>query len=296
MLQSERTIQFWNEYHEQNKSKEWIFQSSVDLLEVLRQQCPTTSSPKLRILEIGCGTSSLTRDLWKHIISGNENNGHRQYVHAIATDVSSTCIQLLRERDAVILENNDKSNGNILEYRTLDVINPSNEIPASFSCHVVLDKGCLDTFLFRSRNRGANNSYSTMLKKLLDNIWSWLTDDGVYLIISPRAKLKAVRDYAGFRTVRQHALANLSKGDLVNEEKNPSPGYIHVCQKNPYYKIGETPAFGGVVEEKDTPSEDAKCSKCGITFAGLRKGEVLDGRGTIFWIRQWKGHCQHCKH
>lgn len=305
MFQNEQTIKFWEDYHKSNASKEWILQPSTDLLEFLRLQFPRSSpSPDLKLLEIGSGTSTLARDIWRYVITINKNDGQKKRqttVQMTVTDVSAACIQINKERDASLLDKNEFNNGNTLNYRTLDAINPPKEDLDSFSCnyHVVLDKGCLDTFLFRSRNRGGiNKSYSTMLQTLLDNIWSWLKDDGVYLIISPRAKLKAVRDYAGFRSVQRHALpATIAKGDLVNQEKNASsPGYVYVCNKNTEYKIGgRIPAFAGVTNDQDLPNDNAECPKCGIIFAEFRNSAIFKGRKTTFLIRQWKGHCQHCK-
>lgn len=294
-MQNERTLEFWDTYHKENEAKEWILQPSTDLLEVLRTHCNfqrNEDSPSSNLLlEIGCGTSTLARDFWKHLIHKSQEDQRNFFM--IATDVSPACIQSNMDRDALLLEPTD---GHTLEYRMLNVINPSTkEEEESLSCNVILDKGCLDTFLFRSRNRGGSNtSYGSILQSLLDNVWKWMKDDGVYLLVSPRAKVKAVRDYSGFRSVERHPLPTISRGDLVGK-KNDTPGYVYVCRKNTDYVIGKSPAFAGVLDKKEVPSDMAQCPKCGITFVDLRMGEAVDGRGATYWSRQWKGHCLHCK-
>jgi len=288
-MQNERTIQFWDEYHKENESIEWISEPSEDVLECLRDYC-FYASPQLKelrnlsMLEIGCGTSSLAKDFWQYLV---KNEGEKSLL-MVGTDVSSECINSNIERDQELLSADGNSG---LQYRTLDVIHPSEG--DTFCCDIILDKGCLDTFLFRSRNRGGNkSSYNPIMRSLLDNVWKWLSDDGVYMFISPRAKLKAVRDYSGFQFVQRQALPAVSHGNLVGKTK--SSGYVYVCRKSSAYVIGMTPAFSGL-DKETLPSNKRRCLKCQITFLEFRKGEAVEGRGAAFWIRQWKGHCQHCK-
>jgi hypothetical protein len=62
------------------------------------------------------------------------------------------CIQVISDRDEALLmnENNGDTQGNMLQYQTLDAIHLSNDVLAGLSSkfHAILDKGCLDTFLF----------------------------------------------------------------------------------------------------------------------------------------------------
>ncbi|KAL3931121.1 MAG: hypothetical protein SGBAC_011452 [Bacillariaceae sp.] len=206
----------------------------------------------------------------------------------VSTDVSSECIKSNIERDRDLLSS-DEATG--LHYQTLDVINPTER--DTFCCDIIMDKGCLDTFLFRSRNRGGNkSSYNPIIQSLLDNVWKWLSDDGVYMFISPRAKLKSVRDYSGFQSVQRYALPTVPHGNLVG--KTNTSGYVYVCRKTTSYVIGTTPAFAGM-DKNTLPSDTATCLQCLTTFLDFRKGEAAEGRGEAFWTRLWKGHCQHCK-
>jgi SAM-dependent methyltransferase len=287
-MQNERTLQFWDDYYKEHDAKEWILQPSNELLELIASQCPKSRSD-LNILEIGCGTSTMARELWQHIQHDESRN-----VYMCATDVSPVCIQINEERDEALLKNENSEPGkssSALEYRVLNVV--EDRPNASVACwDIILDKACLDTFLFRSRQRGQRRGYTTLVQTALDNIWSWMADDGVYLIISPRPRLKAVRDYAGFCSVEKHALSSAPKGDRIND-KTDNPGYIYVCRKNKAYAPGKTPAFAAYYT--GLPQDDAKCRHCGITFVELREGEAVEGQGDDFWTREWKDHCLHCK-
>ena len=107
-MQNERTLRFWDDYHCENDEKEWILQPTNELIKQIAlhvPQFPPVQSSKvengpikemtpircnigdfnylppqqhpkkpLRILEIGCGTSTLARDLWLHL-TGSGMNG-----------------------------------------------------------------------------------------------------------------------------------------------------------------------------------------------------------------------------
>jgi hypothetical protein len=278
-LQNERTLEWWDDYHKENEDKEWILQPSPELLEFLRRHCPC-SVTEVRMLEIGCGTSILAREVWKNF----QEYSFAVKIHMCATDVSSACIQTNQQRDASFCSEE-------LEYQTLNILQPDYSKFRENSYNIILDKGCLDTFLFRSRNRG-NNNYSLM-QTLLDNVWKLLTSsNGMYVFISPRAKCKAVRDYAGFASVRRHILPLSSRALLVGDNNTQRPGYVYICTKNRDYSIGTTLSSMPMIT---LPSDSDKCPNCSITFYDLRKGENMERRGGKFWTRQWKGHCTHCK-
>ena len=192
------------------------------------------------------------------------NAGEQRPVHVCATDVSQVCIEVSQQRDQEFMlatdndnvDTNDYSTRNVLEYRVLNVLQEPRQQQQEQqrpSRHdqwdVILDKGCLDTFMFRSRQRGAeNNVYTELLHRALDNIHTWLkggnkanvNDDGgndddnqqqkhrvgVYVLLTPRSKIRAVRDYAGFDSVQRHVLAastagtTTTHGDLIDTTNN----------------------------------------------------------------------------
>ena len=112
--------------------------------------------------------------------------------------------------------------------------------PASFD--MILDKGCLDTFLFRTRQRGEHKD--KLIRTVLDNIHYLLKDPsnnnptnaadyhtdknfnesnntgsartrgGVYTIQTPRAKFRPVKEYPGFAKVERMILDD-NQGILV---------------------------------------------------------------------------------
>ena len=323
IMQNERTIQFWDIYHNENTTKEWILQPTKELIQehlsnhiqpllyiddddddgndsdVDDVVSPSSSSqvqgrPRpLRILEIGCGTSTLARDLFLHLTttiatteqeqpSQRRRRRRRRPVHVCATDVSDVCIRLNIQRDDSLLRkkhsnskgklesccrpnaddndndndttddvHNDDNDDDIFEYRVMNILQlnqnkqqqqreefdeKNDEIDQSTTAipmnywDVIIDKGCLDTFLFRSKQRGENSVYTNLMNVVLDNIFRLLrsgndvNDDdngncndnderdksgehgGMYIQITPRPRIRAVRDYAGFKSVQRHAL------------------------------------------------------------------------------------------
>jgi SAM-dependent methyltransferase len=281
-MQSGRTLKFWDDYHKENEGKEWILQPSLELLDQLSDKVPNDKSP-IRILEIGCGTSTLARDLWEHVQTKHLD----QSVHVCATDVSAVCIASNQLRDDEFLE--QRKNGSTLEYMVLNVLEPNEDLQLN-KFDMILDKGCVDTFLFRSRQRGENHVYTNLLHTVLDHLHTWMTpSDGMYLLISPRSRLRAVRDYGGFGSVQRQVLAT-AKAELVGDNDT---GYLYTCQTNAKYQAGFSSPFPG--NYRELPEEDSVCPHCGITFGDMRKGEAVEGRGQVYWTRQWKGHCIHCK-
>jgi hypothetical protein len=291
MEQRQGTLQFWDEYHADNEQQEWISTPSKSVLQMIYdhsefaidKEDPCNRS--LHVMEIGCGTSSLIRDFKLFI----ENQNSSVCVHACGTDVSPVCIESLQKRDKAILQ---------LSYKTLNVAG-GNSLQQSHVCDLILDKGCLYTFLFRTRCRGKGADYNELVGRVLDNIHTWLKPTGKYMLITPRAKLKAVRDYTGFASMERFALpahsAGALEGSMAQESKarNKHLGYLHVCTRNNDYVVGSCPQFRGIIQR--APPDDAVCRACGITFLQLRNGESLGGQGGKVWARQWKGHCTHCK-
>jgi SAM-dependent methyltransferase len=290
-MQSDRTLQFWDDYHKENEGKEWILQPSVELLDQLADKVPD-DKPSIRILEIGCGTSTLARDLWEHVQTKHPD----QSVHVCATDVSAVCIASNQQRDEDLLSlaapapAAPRENGSTLEYKVLNVLEPNEEDLHQNKFDMIIDKGCVDTFLFRSRQRGENHVYTNLLHTVLDHLHIWMTpSDGMYLLISPRSRLRAVRDYAGFGSVQRQVLAT-AKAELVGDNDT---GYLYTSQTNDKYQPGISTPFPG--NYREVPKDDSICPHCEITFGEMRKGEAVEGRGQVYWTRQWKGHCIHCK-
>lgn len=316
-MQKERTIDFWNDFHEKTGEKEWIVHPTSDLFHLICSQFPVPTARGeditdnngdglLRVLEIGCGTSTMAREFWNYVQEYKTDCNF--FIRA--TDVSQVCIDACWERDKDIMDSHyifpsdhqlpvqGKCCG--LQYATLNVMSqPTKEDCGTWDA--ILDKACLDTFLFRSRHRGQSKAYSGVIQTALDNIWSLLSDDGVYILMSPRTKLKAVRDYAGFASVERRIIDSEAKGSRISKPKYGSISkkhaddacYMYVCKKNCDYVIGETKAFK---ENLSTlPPDHSRCHSCGVIFTEFLGAENPEDRGVVFWSREWKNHCIHCK-
>lgn len=163
-----------------------------------------------RILEIGCGNSRLAIELWTYILhlqklledapsdrltdEGIHDCSRQQIKNGIhllrrriqfwSSDVSDVCIKQNQRRDFNILKKSNAvddeysasfdSNNQFFQYCVINLTQPHPELENKFD--LILDKGCLDTFLFRSKNRGASGQkcYAALIQTVLDNIQSWL--------------------------------------------------------------------------------------------------------------------------
>lgn len=357
-MQRDKTIQFWDDYHDENDADEWISKPGEELLEMIIDQIQIGDKDDekfisqrgcVSVLEIGCGTSTLVRDLKEYI----EKKNPMVDVIACGTDVSKVCIDANTKRDCT-KEHGDEirsdSRGS-LWYEVLNVLNDSN--PSRQNWDLIIDKGCLDTFLFRSRQRGIQNkNYPKALRILLDNIHRWqgntsiteptnidhqkIREDvdekrtnpqvplrrerpGVYICITPRPKLKAVRDYAGFSSVRRYKLPKYygatleSKGNNGNKEERfetgrveksndgGSPGFVFVCTRNDEYEVGVSIPFPSASSSssgqgnQNPPNDTSKCSRCEQTYLEFRTKGGLECRGEAYCSRKWKSHIVHCK-
>lgn len=248
MMQKDKTLHFWDDFYRTDEAvaKEWIVQPSDALVRTILDQLSakvscredgSVANSSFVVLEIGCGTSSLAADLcafWNchHKKSEASSIGaHNIILNVLATDVSPVCIaQQLELRQEKIKKCVLASA--TLEYRVLNITEPNQELNGRFD--LIVDKGCLDTCLFRSKKA------DTWVVTVLRNLHSWLrTDSGVYVIVTPRSKLKAVRDYPGFLVTR----TALSAEEYGNGDLEPRGGdkhdftskeqkqYMYICRR-----------------------------------------------------------------
>jgi hypothetical protein len=252
-MQRDRTLQYWDSIHAETiahshdilAAKEWILQPTNSLLQCIVDKCflsivhqhedkvkDVVEKPDndnnggdddddnvIRILEIGCGTSCLSRNLYDflvqlihHDIEIHDGQGvcnqhwKGTKIELLATDVSDVCIDYLRQRDAHHALAHHNSSFNRLHSITLkyDVLNVvESHPPFNNRFDLILDKGCIDTFLFRSRCRGSTyRNYGPIIQQVLHNIQSWLrSTTSIYAVMTSRQKHKSLRDYRGFETV-----------------------------------------------------------------------------------------------
>ncbi len=287
-MQKKQTIEFWDRHHEKVLNQEWIVHpSSTSLHEyIIPLLCDdvvvnnnNNLKEDLTLLEIGCGTSRLAMEIYELI----EKKGK-----FFVTDVSEVCIQANKVRDKELIE---KSNGKF-NYEVFDVVSNSDDIPfggEKFNC--ILDKGCLDTFLFRSETR----IQTKLVEKLLNKIHSLLRVKGKYIVITPRPKPKVIRNFRGFHKIQRYIL-NDNIADLdgnMSRDKNKGKAqkvFMFVCLKNDNYSVESEKAFVDHYDESANHDFVGVCEHCGIDFDEFCTGLKLTKR-----VRQWKGHRIHCK-
>jgi SAM-dependent methyltransferase len=292
-MQKDKTLHFWDDfYRKEDKAREWIVQPSDALFRCILDQLPVNfvqdagdgSECCYKVLEIGCGTSSLALDLcsfWER----QQSTIGRLYV--MATDVSPVCIEQQKELQQTMGDNSYAT----LEYRVLNVTEAHEELHFQFD--LILDKGCLDTCLFRSKRA------DEWVKKVLSNIHSWLCRDGVfggvYMIVTPRSKLKTVRDYPGFAVTRKILTADeYGLGDLeprhsgTTTAANEQRQYMYICRR-----VHNTANGNKEKHSTPPPMDEDTCATCGVTFAAFCEPRM--SRTAAFWTRHWLGHNKHCK-
>ena len=331
---STQLLDFWENYHEETgseASKEWILKDSHPLLKTILQSVPSKHASKdVRILEIGCGTSRLSRSLLESIVqfrhdSSKSSSLKDRKFHIISTDVSKACISLNKERDYSFI-NDLEIGADMLQYRVLDMTCAKQELDPDLITtpqDMILDKGCLDTLLFRSkwkpkRDRCSSDGhteidsirlYPPIVEAFLNNIHNLTRPNGgIYLLISPRSKLRAVRDFRGFRSVvtqKIDATSGMIPGDLEcrnlswkdddqRNKKKHAFAHIYTCLRNDDYVVERDNSFVDSYGIKNIPLDCDKCPKCGNSFHSFRSGEAIDMRGAACWTRRWKGHVLHC--
>ena len=323
--QKSKTIDYWDDFYssvpsadlnEPASELEWIVPNSFVLDTILsifptQSQAPRNARTKnydVRLLEVGCGVSRLSISLLQRLLlycQGINTNSHDIYFryNFVATDVSSVCIEHNRERDSAYASS--ICNGrHRFSYEVLNVLSYDASSPHNQQYDMILDKGTLDTFLFRSKrtNKGST-AHPTLLTQLLNNVHRWLRCgcDAKYVIISPRAKIKSIRDFNGFARVRRIKLDTtassndvvLVKGNGENSKLPKSEVYLYECIKNDSYHPTRDAPYRDVII--CNTRDESLCSTCGISFKEfLGKVDSRD-QGEVAWERRWKNHCVHCK-
>ena len=156
-MQKVSTLQFWDDFYRKQQeencfgtTKEWVLQPSLPLLQCIVDLLPRTNHSTCNVLEIGCGTSSLAADLCEFWTRHHQRNSTTRFLHVMATDVSPVCIEqqqrrLQQCRESIIKETVIAT----LKYKAVDVTEKHTELNGKFD--MIVDKGCLDICMFRSR-------------------------------------------------------------------------------------------------------------------------------------------------
>ena len=315
--QNHKTKQYWDKFYSDvsshapqhsvsetdAKSFEWIVpHSSLLMDDLLSIICHSASDDyyrcykmHLKVLEIGCGVSELSRCLLERLLGKRSKNTDESTSYEfVATDISEICIRQCQQRDNVFISSLTNSN-DFLRYGTLDIL---TAMPSQLY-DTILDKGTLDTFLFRTkRTKKGSEMYPPLLLSLLNNVHGWLNHGGLYIIISPRSRIKAVRDYNGFKSVTSVKFDVNPVGDVVLLKSNnihsgrKNHVYIYKCKRNDDYDPERDAPFR--ITEKST-DDQSTCPKCQMSFRAFRGNVELKDQGVVVWSRRWSNHVVHCK-
>lgn len=300
--QNEKTLEFWDTFYTTSGDGEleWITSDAPLVVDKILSLCPT-SQQQLHILEIGCGVSILSRSLLERLLQKAEGKPQQAY-EFVSTDVSSVCLEHNRSRDAAFISSLP---GNAsLSYAELNVVKELEPCQINKYC-VVLDKGTCDTFLFRSkRKQKGSAAHAPLLKSLLNNVHRMLRANcqAKYIIISPRSKLKSVRDFNGFASVNRIRMCTALLGDALlvksNAECNTTASrkqnyiFIYECTRNDLYDPDNDQPF---CENGTMINDDSICNKCNMTFKSFRGKIDIKDQGEIHWTRRFRNHIIHCK-
>ena len=305
--QKDQTILYWDKFYTDinerldstdknapadNNDVEWIVSDKPVVLDEISSLFPQQLS--MSMLEIGCGVSKLSRSLLERIIERQHSSQQYEFV---STDVSLVCLEHNRARDASYIASLPDSSS--LSYVELNAL---KQLPLSQlqKYDVVLDKGTCDTFLFRSkRTQKASATHPPLLKSLLNNVHRLLRSGckAKYIIISPRSKLKSIRDFNGFASVSRTKMNTDLLGNAVlvkgNAEHKPVNVYIYECIRNDSYHPDSDEPFGnGGLEAINA---EAICVKCGVSFKTFLGNVEIQDQGAVQWTRRFRNHIIHCK-
>lgn len=241
---------FWDSKHAADGAKEWIAQTDT-LLPHMLPHMPLDGA----ILEIGAGTSALSLLIAQALPAAT----------VVATDVSPLAVQQMASTHSApnltfaVLDALDATS---MAMQAAAVQAAQPETKPGWS--VVVDKGCLDTFLFR---------YGTSVNPvplLLSAIHQALRCDGVYIICTPRRRIKELAAHGGFCVTR---IALPADGE-VHGELQSNGCFVHLARKVAIRQVEAVP-----------PS----CSSCGQLYpVGTQPGSRQE--------RKFVNHLLHCKH
>lgn len=296
-------VDLWDDFYKDDEvnAHEWIVPCDNSLFRQLEQHITHSQSPakECNILEVGCGTSTLARDFYLYLTrpppqpqqqssssSSLASSSSFSNVSMTATDVSAYAIEHNQRRDAQYLLSSS------LHYQVWNVA--SSEPPPPFGTlsrrrrfHVVLDKGCFDTILFRSDKRHV----PSLACIFLNHIHRILEDRGVYLMITPRRKHPWIHSFQGFASVERIQLqSGTAGGEIYKAEKN-TRAFLYVCQRQNAYHSQSTESTlidTAFVGHQTTKNSLTICPSCKMNKTDF----VFQGNNRL---REWNGHCRHCK-
>lgn len=203
-----KTIQYWDRRHAEEVI-EWIYQPSDELCNAILDPVLASRKENMSVLEIGCGTSSLACDLCDYFRRKHPD----KTLSVVATDASAVCIEQQQARNRHLVE---------CTYQVWNILEPKD-----WTFDMVLDKGCVDTLLFRAKKG------HKLAEVALCNIKQCLKDPATspYCIVTSRKKYRKYLS-TSFSNIIRRDMDTASKGssEIVKEEQNARV-FLYVCTK-----------------------------------------------------------------
>jgi len=167
---------------------EWLLNVTSASFSISSILSPIRTRPK-RILELGCGDSGLGEMLFEHFNSENDPSAAPASVTCL--DISSSAIRKLTEKkESRLCPRNPLASENLVY-----MVGNALSLPPSFesSFDLVIDKGCLDTFKFRSKT----NVGESLEQRVISEILSALKPGGCYICVSARRRIVSLKVQVG---------------------------------------------------------------------------------------------------
>jgi SAM-dependent methyltransferase len=272
--QAERAARFWDEYYTEGESPpntsesetvrskchEWIC-SPDEFLHLLPLPTNLASEKVYRVLEIGCGDSTLAETIYLR---------NPERIYYLGLDISPQVISSMKKKHQHLCaqglgDMNESVPGLSFEVANILDINSEMCLPNSFN--LIIDKGTSDTMQYRA----PKDDCKILLNKLFTKVHDLLLPGGAYIIITPKYTVKSLRTTVSW-DVNRVALKNCSEVALDNMS-NKEVVYAHICTKNM-----ETE------ESVASPQEWLTCPQC------HKSRESMQLRGE-----KWRIHRKHCK-
>jgi hypothetical protein len=247
-ISMEKTIQFWNDHHAATAAgdqpvtkQEWIYESSDHLFQMILAPLMSNDDDDendtkdvVQILEIGCGTSTLAADLcdyWNRTYYNNsapdpqeedvrQQRRQRRQLTMIATDASVVCIKQQKANN----QHPDQCS-----YEVWNILEPRDNNDEEWKFDLVVDKGCVDTILFRAKKG------EELAAIALANIQRCLrTTNSPYCVITSRKKYRKYLAPVFAGRITSQRLDVTQKGDaaIVKKERNDQV-FLYVCTTAP---------------------------------------------------------------
>ncbi|KRX10497.1 hypothetical protein PPERSA_01509 [Pseudocohnilembus persalinus] len=202
--------EYWEERYTRDPEPFDWYQRLTGIKDLLLSQQEPFLTPESAILNIGCGNSRLSEELFDE-----------GYQNIYNIDISAVCIKAMQEKY--------KDKGPNFQYSQMDVRDMSAFKAGQFDC--VIDKGTLDSVL-------CGDSSTSNVQKMLNEIHRVLTPNGVYFVVSygqPEHRLlyldKLEYDWTVVtQQVNKPTISNTIS--LTGDDKDsPNVHYIYICKK-----------------------------------------------------------------